>query len=135
MTDQIWIYILANFNSTPEFTDHEGIFQIDPVARTTQFLHVDNWPLANVCRSFEIPPPSIYTSDLNRIYYFGGKSVNEDGAASQQHDEIFYVDLDKINNQTLAETSTVIQLNNDDLVEFHLFRRTTNLTVPDGLKV
>lgn len=67
LTDGRFIYIFARFKSNL-FTDTKGIFKVEPVAMTTSFLHVDNWPLANRSRIFVAQPASIYIPEMNRIH-------------------------------------------------------------------
>lgn len=108
MTDGAWIYILAGFKPSPGFPDIAGIFRIDPVAGTSQFLHVDGWPV-NGSLIYEYPPPSIYIAAKNRIYSFGGHSFNVTSNTWVYRDEIFYIDLspkNKTQNSTENSTTT-----------------------------
>lgn len=123
VTNETWIYILSNFDRNREY--QEGIFKIDPVAMTTQFLHVDNWPLANSSRYYNKPPQCVCVPKWDRIYCFGGQSANFSiSSEAPVHDEIFYVDLNSFPNnkrgglvtdqvymsEIPSDSSTVIQL-------------------------
>lgn len=103
LRDKSFIYILAGFEASPIFPDHNGIFKIDPVALTSQFLHVEDWPLANGSRIYEVPPPAVYIPNMKRIYAFGGCSRNRSNSMNvREQVEIFYIDL-----SPLSETDQV----------------------------
>lgn len=117
MTDGTFIYILAIFTATPIFTDSQGIFKIDPVSMTTEFLHVDSWLLANSSRVYSHPPPSVYVSKMKRIYSFGGESVSALNQDYRAHDEIFVIDLSptkQLDEQIVtSKTSTEMWANSE----------------------
>lgn len=80
--------LVTRIESSAGFNDKKEIFQFDPVAMTTKFLSVDNWPGFRTYAFF----PVVYVPKMRRIYWFGGISVYTLGQDVQSHD-IFYVDL------------------------------------------
>lgn len=62
MTDGRWIFVVANFNMSGTFPDEEGFFKIDSVARSVDFVHVENWPV------YEEAPNCVYAGKVDGIY-------------------------------------------------------------------
>lgn len=93
VTDHTWIYMLADFKTSQVFPENRGIFRIDPVARTNEFVHVDNWLQGNRPRFYLDPPRAVYIPGLNRIYGFGGRSAAGEDSDIRELDDIFYIDL------------------------------------------
>lgn len=87
VTDGNFIFLFANYQ---DGRDTKGFHRIDPVSRTSDFVHVDNWPV------FEEPPPCVYVSKLNTVYCFGCRSLvsgQESGSDSRKENDIFYFSL------------------------------------------
>lgn len=94
VTDGRWIYILGLFARSSSFPENEGLFAIDPVRETTQFLKVNNLLAKKTSQS------SVYVPKLNRIYYFGGSPAS----GVEDEDQIFYIEL-----SPLSESKNRIQ--------------------------
>lgn len=100
--------MLAMFKPNPVFRDHEGIFKIDPVAKTMEFLHVDNWPVKQDSHIYQNPPTSVYIPKLNRIYSFGGRSISVSNSSDERElDDIFYIELSPLSPKKQAGNGTI----------------------------
>lgn len=73
MTNGTATNILTTVKSSPDFPDTKRILRIDPVAKATKFLLVENYPFASGSHFYE-SRPALYTPEMNRIYCFGGYS-------------------------------------------------------------
>lgn len=96
VTDGRFIYVVGKFKISSQYTDHEGIFQIDPVSMTKTFIHVDNWPV-----NYDFVPPALYIPRMNRIYCFVGQGATREADSAHQRDasDIFFIDLSPLANQ------------------------------------
>lgn len=96
MTDGHFIFLMGGFEPSEQFPDWRGFFKIDPIARTVEFVHVDNWPI------YEEPPPCVYIHKLTRVYCVGGFSQDRHGVF---HSDSYGRDENDIFNDTLAQVS------------------------------
>lgn len=107
-TDGSSIYIIPAFGSN-KGEGYAGILKFEPIHHSISFLPVENWPVKDGERYFDVPPQSVFIPKLNRIYGFGGLSRNMEDGDVRTHDEIFYIDLSPELPTTLSptvETST-----------------------------
>lgn len=113
MTDDTFIFISVMFAVDSNFSDHAGIFQIDPVERTAEFRHVSNWPT-------NFATNAVYVPKLKSIYGFGGRSENlknkthnEEDAEIVMHDDILILDVSSLSKNQSIEREILNSIRNE----------------------
>lgn len=120
VADGNWVYIIGGYRETDN--ESNGFFKFNGVTHENKFLPVTNVPRTGT--DFNTAPAAVFVPSKNRIYAFGGQTVQ--GTVWQrsilERDEIFYVDLNPTGHTTIlppttAESDTVT--NPDSVKDFY----------------